>query len=134
MSQAGTPLAADGRDVQPRLTPSVLPSPPKRTVKLSTLFPRNLLNIGLVFTVWVRKKSGRLILLHLIISFAEEMAFKKRRDGSPGLLSPMRLIVSAHSLAVSLSYQDLWEALQANNFVVEDTVEHLMAQMASEGL
>jgi hypothetical protein len=46
----------------------------------------------------------------------------------------MRLIVSAHSLAVSLSYQDLWEALQANNFVVEDTVEHLMAQMASEGL
>jgi hypothetical protein len=36
--------------------------------------------------------------------------------------------------AVALSYQDLWEALQANNFVVEDTIEHLMAQMASQGL
>jgi hypothetical protein len=33
-----------------------------------------------------------------------------------------------------MSYQDLWEALQANKFVVEETVEHLMAQMASQGL
>jgi hypothetical protein len=44
------------------------------------------------------------------------------------------LLFEAHFIAVPMSYQDLWEALQANNFVVEDAIEHLMAQMSSQGL
>ncbi len=46
----------------------------------------------------------------------------------------LMLFCEAHFVAVPMSYQDLWEALQANKFVVEDTIEHLMAQMASQGL
>ena len=45
----------------------------------------------------------------------------------------MRASIS-NCCAVRLSYEDLWEALQLNGFVVEATIDHLMAQMASHGL
>jgi hypothetical protein len=66
--------------------------------------------------------------------FAEEMSFKKLHEGAQGTMTRTGLVLSFHSIAVAMSYEDLWDALRANKFVVEDTVEHLMAQMASQGL
>jgi hypothetical protein len=33
-----------------------------------------------------------------------------------------------------MTYEDLWDALQINHFEVEQTIGHLLAHMASEGL
>ncbi len=63
------------------------------------------------------------------------MAFKKvGQEGTSGNTPLAHDCSQADCTAVPMTYEDLWDALQRNHFEVEQTIEHLMARMASEGL
>ena len=119
------------------------------TAKLPVLSRHNPPNTGSAFITWVRIRRTRFLPLHSSSFFifiyvsasffcdccAEEMAFKKMgQEGTPGNTPLSHDYPPAYCIAVPMTYEDLWDALQRNHFEVEQTIEHLMAHMASEGL